>query len=141
MDRPRQFLPPSQPTVSIPDACATSSSGVPLGAEVGLGSVPWPRDLLDLEVGWGGRIRTPARRDINDRCRLLEVGQRLGRCVGCSAGWGGGCPNLSLDPGSAAGIADIGYEPTDGETEKGTLNTRLNSEIVGWLREFVITEG
>jgi hypothetical protein len=20
--------------------------------------VPWPRDLLDLEVGWGGRIRT-----------------------------------------------------------------------------------
>ena len=55
--------------------------------------------------------------------------------------WGGDGPNLSLGLGSAAGIADIGYEPTDGETEKGTLNTHLNSEIVGWLREFVITEG
>jgi hypothetical protein len=25
-------------------------------------------------------------RDINDRCRLLEVGQRLGRCGGFSVG-------------------------------------------------------
>jgi hypothetical protein len=82
MDRPRQFLPPSQPTVSIPDACATSSSGVPLGAEVALGSVPLPSALPDLEIGWGGRIRTLVIRDINDRCRLLEVGQRLGRSVG-----------------------------------------------------------
>ena len=58
MDRPRQFLPPSQPTVSTPDACAKSSFGAPVGAEVALGSAPRPRALSDFEVGWGGRIRT-----------------------------------------------------------------------------------
>ena len=79
MDRPRQFLPPSQPTVSTPDACAKSSFGAPLGVEVALGSVPRPRALSDFEVGWGGRIRTYGTQAINDCCRSLEVGQRLGR--------------------------------------------------------------